>query len=148
MSTSDDSNPLRALMRDVLRDEMRELLKSEARAAIKEMMQPTESVQHRAPRTFTMRHGRNALVRVNPTFIGPPAAPGTQRIRVWDAIRQWIGDKAVTRVTLTREMEKLFNVREGGLSTVVTYLLDKKALIVVEQAAPVVGHAVGEAYRE
>jgi len=126
--------------------EAEELVRALNGQGFSDPLHATDPVRHNMARP--MRHGKGTWVRVNQTFIGCPATPGTNFERLWKAAVQHLGDGELPRVQLRAELAVLLGVEPHTLSSSLTRLLDLGVLVARRSAlSEARAHAVGEAWR-
>jgi hypothetical protein len=131
-----------SILRDLIRQEIKAAIQEEIRGAVRAeltdqpepaaraSMLPDQPIRRRRPVPFQHRWPKGTIVRVNGTFFGTPAAPGTHLYKVWSTIRDHLKPaQEIDRGVLTREIEILLDTH--GLSSAVTQLLKRGCLSAV-----------------
>lgn len=84
------------------------------------------------PRGRHQKYPAGTTVRINATYLGNPAAPGTDVYKCYQAIKQYVGEvNEVNRTGLARSIETLLNWKEHKAGTTISRLLKLGALVAV-----------------
>lgn len=87
----------------------------------------------RVPRHHQQKWPVGTRVRVNQTYVGHPAAPGTKVHAVWAAIKQHLGVEEQERTSLGKEIDIILNLPTNTSSHTISRLLFLGALVAVHR---------------
>lgn len=151
-----EDDPLRAMIRKkvraILAEEIetatQQVLAEELQLALRPSGKPAKLDEHPATPTVMVGGGQdgrrihrpkqfpqNCTLKTNPNFIGNAGAPHSQVLAAHKIIVQlYPHHVAVTRKKMTAELMELMGMKHVEVSRVISYLCERKVLVLVEPA--------------